>query len=242
MRTSFLDVAFDRLTKPQLLDELAKTTAETPFGYLVTPNVDHLVKLERDSSGLRAIIAGARYCLCDSRILSRLARLRGVDLPVIPGSDLTAALFDRIIRQGDRIALIGGDTTMAQALCRRFPLIDFVHNEPPMGLRTNPQALQDAADFVVRAKARFAFLAVGFPQQELIAARVAGNPEARGLALCIGASLDFLTDRQQRAPAIMQRAGMEWAYRLASNPRRLWRRYLIEGPSIFRMALQWRKP
>jgi exopolysaccharide biosynthesis WecB/TagA/CpsF family protein len=106
-----------------------------------------------------------------------------------------------------------------------------------MGLRHDRVARQAAADFIAHSKCRFTFLAVGSPQQELIAAQVTG---ATGFGLCIGAALEFLTGDQVRAPRAFQKTGMEWAYRLASNPRRLWRRYLIEGPKIFRLASRWR--
>ena len=242
MRTRFLDVDFDRLTMDELIGRLAAVGPDAPFGYIVTPNVDHLVKIARGATpGLRDIVARAAYCVCDSRVLARIAGLRGVTLAVIPGSDLTVAMFDCVIEAGDRICLIGGDAAMAQALRQRFPSVEFVHYQPPMGLLTNDRAIEDAADFAVGQRARFTFLAVGFPQQELIADRIARSPAAGGMALCIGAALDFITNRQRRAPSIVQRAGMEWAYRLASNPRRLWRRYLIDGPAIFRLAWRWRK-
>lgn len=243
MRTRFLDVDFDRLTREEVLDRLARVDATEPFSYLVTPNVDHLVKLHRDEAhGLRGIVAGARYCLCDSRILARLARMKKVELHVVTGSDLTAGLFAKVLRPGDRVAIVGGDSAMVQALAARFPSVELIHHAPPMGLLQNASAMQATADFVAAARARFSFLAIGFPQQELIAAMVARDPDARGMALCVGASLDFLTDRQRRAPQVMQRLGLEWAYRLSREPRRLWRRYLVDGPTIFRMAWNWQKP
>ena len=55
-------------------------------------------------------------------------------------------------------------------------------------------------------------------------------------ALCVGASIDFLTGKQKRAPRAMQRTGLEWPHRLASDPSRMWRRYLVRGPGIFRLA------
>ena len=84
-------------------------------------------------------------------------------------------------------------------------------------------------------------LAVGSPQQEVLAGRIAAAGGATGCALCIGASLDFIAGRQRRAPRVVQRLGLEWAHRLASQPGRLWRRYLVDGPRIFRLAHAWQR-
>ena len=70
-------------------------------------------------------------------------------------------------------------------------------------------------------------------------ARQAGG--AVGVGLCIGASLDFLTGRKARAPLWMRKASLEWLHRLLSEPRRLWRRYLVEGPRIFVLTMRWRR-
>jgi UDP-N-acetyl-D-mannosaminuronic acid transferase (WecB/TagA/CpsF family) len=76
-------------------------------------------------------------------------------------------------------------------------------------------------------------LAIGSPQQEIIAQRLKERGIARGLALCVGASINFLTGIEKRAPLWMREAGLEWLYRLTKNPRRLWKRYLVRGPKIF---------
>src|SRR5438552_8979424 len=109
-----------------------------------------------------------------------------------------------------------------------------------MGLSSNPEALQSAAVFVAASDARFAFIAVGSPQQEMIAKEAREHPGASGIALCIGASLDFVVGRQKRAPRLLQALGLEWAHRLATNPRRLWRRYLVDGVRIFPIWFRWR--
>ncbi|MFN3616165.1 MAG: WecB/TagA/CpsF family glycosyltransferase, partial [Rubrimonas sp.] len=81
--------------------------------------------------------------------------------------------------------------------------------------------------------AQVTLLAVGSPQQELLAAALAENGRAGGVGLCIGAGLEFLVGAKKRAPDFMQRMGLEWAFRLMSEPRRLWRRYLVDGIRIF---------
>lgn len=240
-RVEFLGVRFDRLGQEQLLSELGRASAKTPFGYVVTPNVDHLVRLHRDNDAeLWAIYDRAKYCTCDSRVLRRLARARGIDLPLVAGSDLTARMFERVIRAGDRIALIGGDAALLAELRQRFPKVDFAQHIPPFGLRHDRAAIDRAAAFIAAAKARFIFIAVGSPQQEMIAVRALELPQATGTALCVGASIDFIVGREQRAPKAVQRLGLEWAHRLLSNPRRMWRRYLVEAPRIFLLASRWR--
>ncbi|WP_240309473.1 MULTISPECIES: WecB/TagA/CpsF family glycosyltransferase [Sphingomonas] len=227
----------------QVLARMAAVTSESPYGYVVTPNVDHVVQLDTapDRLALRRVFAQATLSVCDSRVLNRLGRLRRVALPVVPGSDLTVRLFDETVQPGDLIAVVGGDSALVTELQRRFPQVLFAHHRPPMGLRHDGEARSVAAAFVARTKARFTLLAIGSPQQELVAAEVRNWPEAVGMALCIGASLEFITGRQRRAPKAMQRLSLEWAFRLFSNPRRLWRRYLVEGPHVFRMALRERR-
>jgi exopolysaccharide biosynthesis WecB/TagA/CpsF family protein len=80
---------------------------------------------------------------------------------------------------------------------------------------------------------RFCFLAVGCPQQETIAQALRARGSAKGLALCVGASLNFITRDEKRAPVWMQKLALEWLYRLLGDPKRLARRYLIRGPRVF---------
>ena len=243
-RRNFLDVGFDALPVNALIARITAVGAASPYQYLVTPNVDHVVRLHRqagDMPDLSGVYRDADFCICDSKVLARLARWRGVALPVVTGSDLTALLFEKVLRKGDRVAIVGGDEALSSSLRATFPSVEFVQHLPPMGLAGNAEARRAAARFIADTKARFTFVCVGSPQQELIAAEVAKLGDARGLALCVGAALEFLTDRQKRAPALARQLGLEWAHRLLTNPRRLWRRYLVEGPAIFLLAYRWRR-
>ena len=242
-RTAFLDLAFDRLSLDEALDWAGMRPAAAPFAYVVTPNVDHLVRLadEPADSPVRAVYREATLCLCDSRVLARVAKLCGVTLSVVPGSDLTARLLAGALATGDRLCLIGGDARLLADLRARLPGTEIVQHVPPMRLRENDAARDAAAAFAAEAGARFTLLAVGSPQQELLAWAIASRPDARGIGLCIGASVEFVTGAKARAPRWMRTAGIEWLHRLLSEPRRLWRRYLVDGPRIFAMAWMWRR-
>ena len=81
---------------------------------------------------------------------------------------------------------------------------------------------------------------MGAPQQEMIAYAIAQRGDATGVGLCVGAALDFLSGRATRAPLWMRELGVEWLHRLVSEPRRMWRRYLVDGPRVFSLFAAWR--
>jgi exopolysaccharide biosynthesis WecB/TagA/CpsF family protein len=204
------------------------------YGFVATPNVDGLIRL-KESASFRAAYAKAAYVLLDSRVASFLFRLfRNVRIPVCPGSDLTDALFTRVIRPDDHIVLVGSTEPQAQMLRERFGLKHLIHYNPPMGFIRDPEAVEATLQFVESASPfRFCLVAVGDPQGVYLAHRLGERQKARGLAFIIGASIDFMTGKQRRAPTWMQRIGFEWFFRLLSDPRRLARRYLVRGPKFF---------
>lgn len=242
-RRDFLDVTLDLLTIDQVVSMLAQARTDVPFRYIVTPNTDHVVQLagtDLASEDLRAPYRLAWLQLCDSRIVAWLARSKGISVPVVPGSDLAARVFAEALRPDDRIAIVGSSPESVRVLEERYPGVTILHHHPPMGLRYNPAAIDAAAEFVASCRARIIFFVMGSPQQEMVAAQVVRMGNATGTGLCVGAAIDFLVGKVHRAPVFLQKAGLEWAYRLATNPRRLWRRYLVEGPRIFPLVARWR--
>jgi N-acetylglucosaminyldiphosphoundecaprenol N-acetyl-beta-D-mannosaminyltransferase len=211
------------------------------FSCVLTPNVDHMVRLHRDDDPvLWQIYREADLHLCDSRILARLAHWSGLDLPVVAGSDLTARLLSQALPQGTRIALIGGSVAQRDWLAAARPEAELFHHQPPMGLRTDATAQEAAVFFIETVRPHLVLLTVGAPQSEIVAHLVKARGQAKGVALCVGASLEFLTGEKRRAPRVVQAISMEWAFRLLNEPRRLWRRYLVDGPAILGIWLRWR--
>lgn len=214
--------------------DIAADFGSKDYAYVVTPNVDHLIRFCDDES-FRMLYAEAGFVLNDSRLLSRVVSVsKGIQLRVCTGSDLTERLLSQVVKADDRIVLVGSSAQQAKQLAQRFGLRSLKHIEPPMGFIKDPQEVEACLRFVeAQSPFRFCFLAVGSPQQEVLANKLRSRGIARGLTLCIGASIDFLTNVERRAPQWMQKAGAEWAFRLIQDPRRMAKRYLLRGPRIF---------
>jgi len=238
--TELLGLEFDDRDADAVVAMLAARDPGAPFAYLVTPNADHLVRLAREPARYGPLYRDAAWRLLDSRVVASLARAMGLAAPpVVPGSDLTARLFAEVINPDDPVALLGGTPATAGGLAGRYGLRRFMQHVPPMGFDADPAAMEEALRFCEGAQPRFLFLGVGSPRQEIVARALAARGRAKGTALCIGASLLFLSGEERRAPLPVQRAGLEWAWRLAQDPRRLARRYLAEDPAL--VALLWRE-
>ena len=114
-------------------------------------------------------------------------------------------------------------------LAGQFGLTRVAHHNPPMGFIHDADAVRAAVDFVAAHPGRFVFVAMGPPQSEKFCQRIIDDGRATGLGLCIGSSITTLTGRTPSAPRWMEDRGLVWLYRLAREPGRLWRRYLVRG-------------
>lgn len=237
----FLGARFEPLTLEQTYERCTAIGIEDRFRYLVTPNVDHLVRLSQEPQIFKPLYEAAWLSVCDSRILQTLAAQADITLHAVPGSDLTAQIFDHAITPDMPVNVIGGDDDVLAAIKARYGLTNIRVHTPPMGLRRKPEAINAAAQFIADNPARFTFICVGSPQQEMVAKAALERGDCVGLGFCVGASLDFLAGKQKRAPKWMQSLRLEWLFRLVSEPKRMWKRYLVEGPKIFAIYRKWKK-
>jgi N-acetylglucosaminyldiphosphoundecaprenol N-acetyl-beta-D-mannosaminyltransferase len=246
--TNFLGFDLVNATYAQVAAELDRLSRDDRLSLVVTPNVDHFVMLRGKESSSEITqrfdraYQSATLRLCDSRVLQGLAWLRGVQLNVITGSDLTEMLFRGGWLDGRKVALVGGDESMLADLRARFPEVDLSQHIPPMGVLDNEPAIARIEEFLKGGDWHYILFAIGAPRSEIIAHRLMAAEGVRGVAFCIGASIEFLLGRKARAPKWMQAARLEWAFRLATEPRRLWRRYLLSGPKIIAIVREWQRP
>ncbi len=200
-------------------------------GYILTcMNLDHLVKLRTDQ-GLRSVYRHpAAEIMADGAPVAALARWQGAHVERSTGPDLMLPLCREAARNGWPVYMFGTRMEVLETGARRLraacPGLDIRGIEaPPFGYDPCSEAADAAVDRMVGSGAKIILLGLGSPKQEIFAERAINRHPGLGL-VCIGAALDFLTGEQQRAPAIFRNWGLEWAWRLATSPRRLGMRYL----------------
>ena len=194
-----------------------------------TLNFDHLVKLRADPS-FRKAYAKAQVVLADGFPIVAFARLNGVSLERSTGADLIDPLCRAAAARGFPIYLFG---TTLRSLCAAgrklaaaIPELEIAGAyAPPAEFQLDSEAADEAIEIIKRSGARICLVALGAPRQELFSARALGA--TKGVAfLGIGASLDFIAGTQTRCPQFLRQLNLEWAWRAASDPRRLAPRYI----------------
>ncbi|QKX16587.1 WecB/TagA/CpsF family glycosyltransferase [Microbulbifer sp. YPW1] len=204
-----------------------KSDEQRSYQYIVTPNIDHvqnIIKAPADDI-LIDIYKYAGLSLCDSRILQKILVMTGHgQTSLMTGSDLTVNIFERFLMKEDRVLIIGGTESVVDKVRKKYSGLCILHKNPSMGFINKPDEVANLARFCKEADADYIFLALGAPQQEIFAHKLA-DVLNKGVALCVGASLNFIAQEERRAPLWMQKLHCEWLFRLALNPRRLLKRY-----------------
>jgi len=228
-------VNFDDLSLIESANKVQWLSGQPYFSYVVTPNIDHLSRLSSNKSSqiLQPIYDNAALTLCDSRILAKLLAL--INKPVenvVPGSDLTQTLFNQNLKSINTILVIGCESEEIKSLKSYYPMLNILHINPSMGFINKSDELDALVGEIKEIAADYVFLAVGSPRQEILAYRLQQSGMKKGVALCIGASINFIVGVESRAPLWIQFLHMEWFYRMLQDPKRLVLRYSSNACSI----------
>ena len=223
-------IKVDNLTQQQVIDEIkSKLLKSTSPNILLTPNAGHLKEIQNNQN-LRNIYQEAQICLADGWPIALAASIAGkAKIERVTGSDLVPLILSELPKE-IRVGIIGGNdqTKIRSRLESKYPnlnlqIIDVSQwSDSIYDIRRLRELVQYNALSIV-------FLCLGHPKQEILAYElkkydwVGSRPD---WVLCVGASIDFLTGEQRRAPKIFTRLGLEWFYRLISNPKKFFLRYL----------------
>jgi N-acetylglucosaminyldiphosphoundecaprenol N-acetyl-beta-D-mannosaminyltransferase len=208
-------------------------------GYVCFANV-HTVTHSASEPALQSALAGAFLAVADGVPLLWASRLKGQAIESrVSGPDFMSELLRR--KPSWRHGFVGGAPGQAEALAARFSLEDAACECPPLREFSSANARGDWTRLLERAGGRapdVVWVGLGAPKQEKWMAEI--SPLAPGtLFFGVGAAFDFLTGTKARAPVWMQRSGLEWCFRLAQEPRRLWQRYLTTNSRfVARLALE----
>jgi len=235
-------VLFDALTLAGTIDHVVAEAAAGRGGWVITANLDH-ARRARVEPEYRAMLSEADLVVADGAPMIWASRLQKTPLPErVAGSSMVAPLAEAAAGAGLSIYFLGGTPGTADEaaglLAQQYPGLKVAGTQcPPMGFENDPAEMAKIRDGLAQARPSMVYVALGSPKQERLIRDLRGDfPEVWWLG--IGISLSFLTGEVHRAPSWMQRCGLEWCHRLAQEPRRLAKRYLLHGlPYACRLGL-----
>ena len=187
------------------------------------------MRYHKDTS-FKKVYDKADIYLNDSKILKLLSNKKIHN--VVPGSDLTRLIFERLSSISRHVVIIGAKASDITSVKEKYKLQAITHINPSYGFINKPDELDAIVSKCLSIKYSIYFLGVGSPQQEQLAIKLR-DAGIKGTFLCVGASILFLSGTEKRAPKAIQNLSLEWAFRLLQSPKRLWRRYLVDGPYVF---------
>jgi N-acetylglucosaminyldiphosphoundecaprenol N-acetyl-beta-D-mannosaminyltransferase len=233
----------DALTEAQVVERVRAAWRDGRGGWIATPNVDHLRAATVDTR-LGELIRSADLSVADGAPVVWAARLAGRPVPErVAGADLLWSMCAAAAEDGRTVYLLGGDTGVperaAAVLRDRYPGLEVAGTcSPPFGFEKDPEELRRCRDGLLAARPDLVFVGLGFPKQELLIQRFADTLPSAWWLGC-GAAIPVAAGDLARAPRWMRRTGLEWFFRLVSEPRRLFRRYVLHDFPFAVRLLAW---
>lgn len=232
--TALFGIDFACVTEEQAVEWVCARASSHTGAFIVTANLDHLRRCCVDET-YRQLVKEADLVVADGMPLIWASRVQGA--PLLPervaGSSMTVALCERAAETGLSVFLLGGDEGVAKQastrLVEQHPKIGIAGTYcPPFGFEHNESQMAEIQMRLREAQPDLVLVALGSPKQEKLIREIRSVcPQACWIG--VGISLSFITGDVKRAPEWVQRVGLEWMHRLLQEPRRLFRRYVIQG-------------
>lgn len=243
-RIKFMNTNIDNLTMAETLHEIDKLIQKKNCSYVVTPNVDHIVRLEKDVE-LQKVYKNASLILTDGKPLIWISKWYKTPIKEkISGSDLFPKVCELAANKNYTMYLLGAAEgvadTAAKNLMKKYPGLNVVGTySPPFGFEKNEQEMNKIKTQIQEVHPDILIVCLGCPKQEKFMyyhCKELGVPISFGL----GASIDFEAGNIKRAPKWMSNHGLEWLYRFSKEPKRLFKRYFVDDLKIIQVARKYR--
>lgn len=241
-RVNVLGVGISVLNLPRALDVIARAIAERRKGYITVTGV-HGVTEAQDDPAFRRILNASFLCTPDGMPMVWMGKAAGHrDMDRVYGPDLMELLCEEGIARGWKHFFYGGAPGVAEELktklTDRFPGLQVVGTYTPPFRPLNPDEETALAAQVTAARPDLFWVGLSTPKQERFMAAYLPKLDAT-IMLGVGAAFDFHAGKIKQAPRWIQRSGLEWAYRITQDPKRLWKRYARNNPLfVARVFLQ----
>ena len=241
-RINICGVMIDNYSMQETLEVIDTLIAKKEPSFFVTPNVDHIIKLQSNSE-FQTIYKHAALSLADSAWVLLVGKfLKTPFKEKLSGSDVMPELCRHSVQKGYKLFLLGGREGAAakakQVLETLYPSINIVGAYcPPFGFEKDEAENKKIVEMIKTSKPDILFVGLGAPKQEnwiFKHYREINVPVSCG----IGVTIEFMAGMVKRAPVWMQKIGLEWFWRLLMEPGKLWKRYLIEDLPFFWLVLK----
>lgn len=242
-RLHFMNTEIDNYTMDEAVEAIDQLIGQNKNGYVVTPNIDHIVKLETDTN-LQKVYRDADIILTDGKPMIWMSKLYGTPIKEkVSGSDLFPRLCELAAKKDYRVFLLGaaeGVAVKAAAnLQKKFPgLIIAGTYSPPFGFEKDEAEIAKIIDIVTAASPHILIVGLGCPKQENFIYQYR-DALLVPVSLGLGASIDFEAGILKRAPKILADHGFEWLYRVAQDPKRMAKRYFVDDLKILRLFFKY---
>lgn len=243
-RMKFLNTEVDNLTMNEAVQKIEQLILSKKPSYVVTPNVDHIVKLETDKE-FQEVYKEADLILTDGMPLIWISKLKKNPIKEkVSGSDLFPEVCKLAADKGYKVFLLGAAEGIAakaaENLKEKYKGLNVVGTySPSYGFEKKEDEIQEIIKMINEVKPDILAVGLGAPKQEKFLHKYANGLNVP-VSLAIGASIDFEAGNIERAPQWMQKIGLEWFYRLCKEPKRMFKRYLIDDLAIIRLIIKYR--
>lgn len=244
-RMKFMNTHIDNLTMEEALERISELIQEDKNAYVVTPNVDHIVQLEKDKE-LMALYKDADLILTDGKPLLWIAKWYKTPIKEkVSGSDLFPLLCEMAADKGYKMFFLGAAEGVAaeaaKKLSAKYKGLSVVGTySPPMGFEKDMDEIKKISNMINDVKPHILIVGLGCPKQEKFIYNYRYELNVP-ISLGLGASLDFEAGNVKRAPKWMRNCGLEWFYRIIQEPKRMFKRYIVDDLKIFKLAWKYRK-
>ena len=216
----------------EVADDIIRKSAGAEPVMVVTPNVDHFLRWQEDST-FRELYEHADFCLIDGMPILWLAKiLSSSKSERITGIDLSLRILEKANKARIPISIIGGTDKAMEAATKKikikYPELEIYFTAVPSASELkNPDYVTQLSKSLMIRQQKIVLLCLGSPKQEQLYVDLISNHQITGAYLCVGGTIDFIAELKKRAPKFVQKIGFEWMYRFIQEPFRLFERYFV---------------